>query len=90
MAKKFRWIANDNVIDISDFYDKLPDAIKDMIKTAEKADEENDMGAFMSISDAIENWSKMLVPDVLNVHQWDMIAKSICFRIEGRNYAANI
>lgn len=36
MAKKFRWIANDNVIDISDFYDKLPDAIKDMIKTAEK------------------------------------------------------
>ena len=73
MAKKFRWIENDNVIDISDFYDKLPDAIKDMIKTAEKADEENDMGAFMSISDAIENWSKMLVPDVLNVHQWDMI-----------------
>lgn len=79
MAKKFRWIANDNVIDISDFYDKLPDAIKDMIKTAEKADEENDMGAFMSISDAIENWSKMLVPDVLNAHQWDMICEKYMF-----------
>ena len=79
MAKKFRWIANDNVIDISDFYDKLPDAIKDMIKTAEKADEENDMGAFMSISDAIENWSKMLVPGVLNVHQWDMICEKYMF-----------
>lgn len=79
MAKKFRWIANDNVIDISDFYDKLPDAIKDIIKTAEKADEENDMGAFMSISDAIENWSKMLVPDVLNVYQWDMICEKYMF-----------
>ena len=32
-----------------------------------------------NISDAIENWSKMLVPDVLNVHQWDMICEKYMF-----------
>ena len=65
---EFRWI--DENIDISDFADKLPGHIKDMIRDAEKADKEDNFPVYAQVCDDLEICAKLLVPDVLTMKQW--------------------
>lgn len=69
--EKFRWIRND--IDISSIYDRLPNSLKEVIAEAEEADRNGWIGALYEIQDNIENFSKMLVPDVISYKEWDML-----------------
>lgn len=77
MEKQFQWINND--IDISGFYDKLQPAVHDMIKKAEIADKTDDEGLFLCMSEGIECWTKLLVPDVISMDEWDMICLKYMF-----------
>ena len=71
MKKENNWI--DKEIDISTFYDKLSDSVKELIVEAEEA-EKNDMYmAFYEICDNIEIQSKLLVPDVISFKEWDLL-----------------
>ena len=71
MKKENNWI--DKEIDISTFYDKLSDSVKELIIEAEEA-EKNDMDmAFYEICDSIEIQSKLLVPDVISFKEWDLL-----------------
>ena len=71
MKKENNWI--DKEIDISTFYDKLSDSVKELIVEAEEA-EKNDMDmAFYEICDNIEIQSKLLVPDVISFKEWDLL-----------------
>lgn len=69
-SEKFRWIRD---IDISSFYDKLPKPLKEVIAEAEEADRNGALGALYEIQDNIENFSKMLVPDVITNKEWEML-----------------
>lgn len=73
MPKKFRWIADD--IDISSFYDKLSEDVKELILEAEAADLSDSMGGYYTACDNIEVYSKLLVPKVITVEEWELLCK---------------
>ena len=56
----YRW--TDNRVKIQDFYDQLPQVIKNLIIDLEKADEVEDWGYF-NLCDSIENVAKLYVPE---------------------------
>lgn len=67
----FRWIAND--IDVSEIVSKLPKYILDMITEIEQADKEDNMPVYYQICDDFEIYTKLLVPDVLTMQEWDKL-----------------
>lgn len=73
MPEKFRWIAND--IDISSFYDKLSEDVKELIEEAQEADLNDNMGYYCSTCDSIEAYSKLLVPKTITVEEWELLCK---------------
>ena len=68
MAEKFKYLNND--IDISDFYDKLPTILKNLIAEAEQLDREDNEGKLYGICEGIECIGKLYVPDVLTEEEW--------------------
>lgn len=74
MKKQFRWINED--IDISGFYHKLDDFIKELIKDAEEADKNDNYPVYYEMCDNIDVQAKLYVPDVLSEKEWNML----CYR----------
>lgn len=68
-----RWI-KDN-IDISDFYDRLPKAVKETISEAEEADKNDDEGTFICICEGLECQAKLFVPDVISTKEWELLCE---------------
>lgn len=69
--ENFRWIRSD--IDISSFYDRLTNVLKELIAEAEEADRNNEEMVLYELQDSIENQAKLLVPDVISHKEWDML-----------------
>lgn len=73
---EFRWI--DESIDISDIYPRLPKITKDVIRDAEQADLEDNYPMYYFLIEDIEIQTKLLVPDVISHHEWDLICWKYC------------
>ncbi len=71
--ENFRWIRSD--IDISSFYDRLTDVVKELIAEAEEADRNDEEMVLYELQDSIENQAKLLVPDVISHKEWDMLCE---------------
>lgn len=71
MAERFQFLNNE--IDISDFYERLPTILKDLIAEAEQLDREGNDAKLDGICEAIEVYGKLLLPDVLSVEQWERL-----------------
>lgn len=78
MEKKnnYRWIAEE--IDISDILPRLPKHVLECIRNIEKADLDNNMPAFYQLCDNLEIYTKLLIPDIITVKEWDMICEKYC------------
>ena len=68
-----KWI--DRNIDISSFYDRLSGDLKELIAEAEKAEEENNEGKYISLCDDIEILGKLHVESgrISEKEWWNML-----------------
>lgn len=78
--EQFRWIENN--IDISEFYDRLPRLIKNIIAQAEQDDRDNMEMAYFNDCEAIECQSKMLTPDIISDQEWEMLCTKYSLPLE--------
>ena len=67
--QRYRWIADN--IDTSGIEPKLPHYIREMIAEIEQADRENNLAVFDTVCNDLEVHTKLLLPDILNDHEWD-------------------
>ncbi len=75
--ESYRW--TDNSVKIDDFYDCLPQLVKNIIDDLERADAEEDWG-YTNLCDSLENIAKFLVPEgIITKEQFDRL----CMRYYG-------
>lgn len=68
-----KWI--DRSIDISSFYDRLSDDLKELIEEAELAEKEENEGKYMALCDSIEVIGKLHVTSghISEYEWWNML-----------------
>lgn len=71
MSRKFQWIAED--IDVTAIYQRLPRYVQEMIADIEQADLNDNMPVYYGYCDDLEIHTKLLVPDVISRHEWDLL-----------------
>ncbi|MCR5608985.1 MAG: hypothetical protein K6G26_07980 [Lachnospiraceae bacterium] len=74
---EFQWIAKE--IDVSHLMYKMPAYIKEMIDEIEKADLEGNVAVYAQVCDDLEIYTKLLVPEVLTMHEWHMFCEKYSF-----------
>ena len=77
---RYHWIADN--IDTSGIEPKLPHYIREMIAEIEQADRENNLAVFDTVCNDLEVHTKLLLPDILNDHEWDMLCEKYSFPYE--------
>ena len=78
--QRYRWIADN--IDTSGIEPKLPHYIREMIAEIEQADRENNLPVYDTVCNDLEAHTKLLLPDILNDHEWDMLCEKYSFPYE--------
>ena len=69
--KSYRWVDDD--INIDDFYDELPQIVKNIVDDLEKADAEEHYGYF-EWCESLEYIAKQFVPDgIITREQWERL-----------------
>lgn len=76
-TKKHQWI--DDSIDISSFYDKLPQDIKNLISDAERAEKNELVMEYYDICEIIEIRTKMMLPEKLSHKEWELLCSKYSF-----------